>query len=184
MLPNCIRQIVHMNPRSSADDNEARLGSSASASASFERAFKVGGRMLRDRRSRARGWSSVGDRQSAAKQCINRIAYELVFPRNLEKDGDPSTSSGRRREGTGEGETRRSNDIGAQHRTTSPSQMINPTRSRICHKRPSSRYSHPWCPSQNQAFPSIPLMPRTSPVKLVFVIQKYHQTEANAEGNQ
>ena len=34
-----------------------------------------------------------------------------------------------------------------------------------CHPRPSSRYSHPWCPNQNQSLPSHWLTPASSPTK-------------------
>ena len=41
---------------------------------------------------------------------------------------------------------------GATARHSSQNQNSRPTASRICQKRPISRYSQPWLPNQNQAF--------------------------------
>ncbi len=48
---------------------------------------------------------------------------------------------------------------GASARNIRKSQNTRPAASSSCQKRPRSRYSEPWCPSQNQSFPSWSLMP-------------------------
>src|SRR5208282_1745531 len=48
-------------------------------------------------------------------------------------------------------------------RMTSTAQMTMPAVNSACQNRPSSKYSQPWWPNQNQYWPNCALMPKYSP---------------------